>query len=273
MKNGNNVLEGVDIKDFEPLFRFAGDSDRHGLSQWYEITFDKSIDPKEIARQVSEDKDVEAVEYNALIEHSCNHESVDYITSPAVKSAAPSQTEDLPFNDPELPKQWHLINTGNQDLVPHSVAGADVGVKDAWRLCTGDNRVIVAVFDVGVMTFHADLKIYLSFETKGNVDTGDFRIYQKTTDEGYDLYCGTWNTEGNILSGSYNDGETWAYSYEFEIYSEPVNTNDIAIYLKLKATEEGGKENMFVACTIPEVIKETSDVVVKGHPADGTPIL
>lgn len=158
MKNGNNVLEGVDIKDFEPLFRFAGDSDRHGLSQWYEITFDKSIDPKEIARQVSEDKDVEAVEYNALIEHSCNHESVDYITSPAVKSAASSQTEDLPFNDPELPKQWHLINTGNQDLVPHSVAGADVGVKDAWRLCTGDNRVIVAVFDVGVMTFHADLK-------------------------------------------------------------------------------------------------------------------
>ena len=119
----------------------------------------------------------------------------------------------------------------------------------------------------------ADLKIYLSFKTKGNVDTGDFRIYQKTTDEGYDLYCGTWNTEGNILSGSYNDGETWAYSYEFEIYSEPVNTNDTAIYLKLKATEEGGKENMFVACTIPEVIKETSDVVVKGHPADGTPIL
>ena len=56
-----------------------------------------------------------------------------------------------------LAQQWHLINEGNQELVPHSVAGADMALKDAWRLSTGDNRVIVAVFDMGVMTFHPDL--------------------------------------------------------------------------------------------------------------------
>lgn len=117
-----------------------------------------------------------------------------------------------------------------------------------------------------------DVKIYLSFETEGRIDSGDFSIYQKTRDGGFDLYRGEWKTEGNILSGAYNDGEAWAYSYEFEIYHELINPDIVIVYLKLKATGEDGKESTFVAGTIPDVIKETSDVVVKGHPAAGSPL-
>ena len=174
MRGGENVLEGIETDEIVPLFRFTskGQPDRHGLSQWYEITFDESISPEDVAAKVVQDEDVEVVEYNALFEHACNHESTECSYEPAVRSTPVSQ-EELPFNDPELPKQWHLINTGDQNMVPHSVAGADVGVKDAWRLCTGDNRVVVAVFDMGVMTFHTDLHDVMWKNEKESVNGKD----------------------------------------------------------------------------------------------------
>ena len=51
--------------------------------------------------------------------------------------------------------QWDLINNGTID---GAVAGADTGVKDAWRLTAGDPRVIVAIFDQGIAIDHSDLK-------------------------------------------------------------------------------------------------------------------
>ena len=156
IKNGENVLEGVEFTEMDPLFAKGGSS--HELDKWYELRFDESISPKQIAFAVAEDDDVETVEYNSLIRHSSDSEGVSYSEMPMTRSAAAPQPSDLPFNDPMLPQQWHLINNGDQDMVSHSVAGADLGVKDAWRLCTGDTSVVVAVFDIGVCTFHTDLQ-------------------------------------------------------------------------------------------------------------------
>jgi hypothetical protein len=50
-----------------------------------------------------------------------------------------------------------MINTGDKSIHANAVEGADVGVRDAWKLTAGDPRVIVAIFDQGVATRHPDL--------------------------------------------------------------------------------------------------------------------
>ena len=61
------------------------------------------------------------------------------------------------FNDPGLSKQWHYINTGDKSIYSKIKAGADVNCDEAWKLCTGDPRVIVAVVDNCVQWDHPDL--------------------------------------------------------------------------------------------------------------------
>lgn len=53
-------------------------------------------------------------------------------------------------NDPELPKLWGLINTGdNNPSGAKGVAGVDVDAERAWDIQTGSRDVIVAVIDTG----------------------------------------------------------------------------------------------------------------------------
>ena len=40
-----------------------------------------------------------------------------------------------------------------------------------------------------------------------------FELYQQIGEGAYRLYRGTWNLEGDLLTGRYNDGEDWACSY------------------------------------------------------------
>jgi subtilisin family serine protease len=63
---------------------------------------------------------------------------------------------EYPFNDPELSWQWHYNNDGS--LSEDSKAGADINLLNAWKYTAGDNRVIVAVVDGGIMADHPDLK-------------------------------------------------------------------------------------------------------------------
>lgn len=52
---------------------------------------------------------------------------------------------DLP-SDPQLSKQWAIVGTTN------------INVKDAWKITTGDHRVIVGVVDTGLAFNHEDIK-------------------------------------------------------------------------------------------------------------------
>lgn len=159
---------------------------KYGLDLWYIIRLDKDIRPGSIIAQVAESPYVTAVQYNSLVSHVADMaENAAATDIPATKSAVSSSS--LPFNDPYLPQQWHLINDGS---IPGSVEGADVGVKDAWRLCTGDNRVIVAVIDEGVMTSHPDLKDVLwvnEAEANGQSGTDDDGNGYKDDINGYNF--------------------------------------------------------------------------------------
>ena len=62
-----------------------------------------------------------------------------------------------PFDDLLLPQQWHLVNRGNM-FGGKSIVDADVQCEQAWELSTGDESIVVAVLDEGVMIEHPDLK-------------------------------------------------------------------------------------------------------------------
>ena len=84
----------------EPLF--PGNNDNiSGLDRWYLLTFDPKADMEAIANAVAADERVEIVQYDILIEPIFSEGSQAKVqTRSAVRS-----TEEMPFNDPELPWQ------------------------------------------------------------------------------------------------------------------------------------------------------------------------
>lgn len=126
---------------------------KYGLLQWYELRFEETVAVGEMAAKAAGLPSVKAVQYNTLLKPVRSESFAAY--QPKVMTKAGGN---LPFDDPMLEDQWNLINSGSKDIAPTAVAGADVGVKDAWNLSAGDPRVVVAVFDEGVLVGHPDLK-------------------------------------------------------------------------------------------------------------------
>lgn len=128
-------------------------AEKYGLLQWYELKFDEALPVRELAAKAAGLPSVKAVQYNTILKPISSEATYTYEPKAMTKAAG-----SLPFDDPMLEDQWNLINTGSKSIAPTAVAGADVGVKDAWNLSAGDPRVVVAVFDEGVMVGHPDLK-------------------------------------------------------------------------------------------------------------------
>lgn len=62
---------------------------------------------------------------------------------------------EMPFDDPQLPQQWHYYNDGTLD---NSVKGCDVNVFPVWKeITTGSPEVIVSIVDGGIAYDHEDL--------------------------------------------------------------------------------------------------------------------
>ena len=152
-----SLLEGTGVKEVVPALKVMPKNikvaEKYGLLQWYELKFDESVRPQEIAGKVAAEPAVKAVQYNSVLERIGSDMNIEADMTAMTKAGG-----DLPFNDPMLADQWNLINTGDKAIAATAVEGADVGVKDAWKLCAGDPRIVVAVFDEGVRVSHDDLK-------------------------------------------------------------------------------------------------------------------
>ena len=140
---------------------------KYGLHQWFEIKFDQSVAPQKMAQTISANQAVRSIQYNSFIEHIGSDISIEHEGAFMTKAGS-----DLPFNDPMLEVQWNLINTGDKSIASTAVEGADVGVKDAWRLTAGVPEVVVAVFDEGIRLTHEDLQKALWVNEKESNGTG-----------------------------------------------------------------------------------------------------
>ena len=98
-------------------------------------------------------------------------------------------------------------------------------------------------------TLAVDADIYLSF-----AEDKTFEMYQQITEGAHRLYRGTWNLEGTLLTGKYNDGEDWAAAYEITIEGDA---------LTLISVNDAAEKSVYKKTAIPEDIKTGCAVVVK----------
>ena len=83
-----------------------------------------------------------------------------------------------------------------------------------------------------------------------------FELYQQIGEGAYRLYRGTWNLEGDLLTGKYNDGEDWAAAYKVAIEGDVLtmtSQNDAAETSTNKKTDN------------PSEVKERCETVVKSR--------
>ena len=94
-----------------------------------------------------------------------------------------------------------------------------------------------------------DGDIYLSLSKDST-----FELYQQIGDGRHRLYRGTYSFENNILTGKYNDGEDWAYSYQVALDNDTMT---------LTTLDESAQVSVFQREAIPAEVKDGSVVVVK----------
>ena len=138
-----------------------------GLHLWYTVKFDKNNDLKVAAERLKQLGEISKVQTNGRIKRAYKTDSKRiYLNENALKAkAATRAVADGTPNDPGYDFQWHYNNlgagnygfenlNGNQ---AGATAGCDVNAAEAWKTCTGDPSIIVAVLDEGVMYTHPDL--------------------------------------------------------------------------------------------------------------------
>ncbi len=128
---------------------------KYGLDQWFNVEFDEGVKHQVVAAKLAASPAVRSIQYNRYV-RPVDNGKVYPIEDEVIVTRSAADGEEAPMNDPYLKHQWNLINDGT--IAEAAVAGADVGVKDAWRLTGGDPSVIVAVLDCGLHYRHEDLE-------------------------------------------------------------------------------------------------------------------
>ena len=165
-----SLFEDIDVTSFRPAIparpKNIEVARKYGLHQWYIVEFDKQTSPARVAEKLAISPIVRSVQYNRYLSPVRSEQ-----VFPAELNSVMTKTDGSAplFDDPYLGQQWNLVNNGT--ISSGAVSGADVGVKDAWRLTGGDPSIIVAVMDCGINDIHEDLRKVIwtnSGETKGN---------------------------------------------------------------------------------------------------------
>ena len=81
-----------------------------------------------------------------------------------------------------------------------------------------------------------------------------FELYQQIGEGAHRLYRGTWNLEGTLLTGKYNDGEDWAAAYQVEMREKQ---------LVLTSNNDAAEKSTFEMAEIPVEVKNRCETVVR----------
>lgn len=216
----DEVLDILGAYSFERVFtidsRHEARTREAGMHLWYIVRFDKSESLAGAMERLSQLGEVDKLQCNREIYPAYNRNAKPHFISCAeADSRATTRSTQMPFNDPEMYRQWCYINDGNatfaQDWAP-ILAGCDAGCKEAWELTTGDEDIIVAVMDEAVMWSHPDLadniwinegeELYAGVDADGNGYEDD--------KYGYNFARNTpvtsWTTTGNTGHGTHVAG-------------------------------------------------------------------
>lgn len=149
------VAEEIGAVSVRPLFNLAvnGEAKRElGMDRWFVVNFSEDTDIDAVAEKFAKSAAVERVQFSTLLE------APKVQATPVSAAVAATRADQAYFNDPLLPMQWHYTNTGNKEITPIAVAGADINAIPAWDIVKGASNIIVAVMDEGVDYRHEDLK-------------------------------------------------------------------------------------------------------------------
>lgn len=183
-----------------------------GLHLWYQVKFDEATDVADAASRLSQLGEISKVQCNRKIYRRDTRKA----RVAATASSSRSTSGEFMFNDPGLYRQWGYINRGGYGFEQpwaKSIAGCDVGCEEAWKICTGDPSIIVAVMDEGVMYNHPDLAANMwtngaetlgaDTDADGNGYKGDRHGYNFASDRGYISTTGSGDTgHGTHVAGT-----------------------------------------------------------------------
>lgn len=179
-------LDEAAVERFQQVFPtdplYAEQERAFGLHLWYYVTFDKSQNLTEAARILSMDEGITSITYDYKI---C---MVDGSSAPVEFGFDQTRAEALPYNDPLLPQQWHYYNDGTGP--DKAVAGADINLLEAWKVCNGEGAaqdIVVAVLDQPVQYTHPDLAANMWVNpnpTEVGLEHGACFVYPSTDQSG-----------------------------------------------------------------------------------------
>lgn len=222
----DEVLDILGSYSFERVFPVDANTEAKtreaGLHLWYTVKFNKGTDLKAAAERLKQLGEISKVQTNGRIKRAYNTDSKRiYLSDKALQQKTTrSAADDFP-NDPGFASQWHYRNLGEgnydfEKLNKNQVgakAGCDVNALEAWKTCTGDPSIIVAILDEGVMYTHPDLAANMwcnpgesvqgaKTDGDGNGYEGDLHGYNFVTESG-DI---TWTDANDTGHGTHVAG-------------------------------------------------------------------
>ena len=222
----DEVLDILGSYSFERVFPVDANTEARtreaGLHLWYTVKFNKGTDLKAAAERLKQLGEISKVQTNGRIKRAYNTDSKRiYLSDKALQQKSTrSAADDFP-NDPGFASQWHYRNLGEghygfENLNNNHVgakAGCDVNALEAWKTCTGDPSIIVAILDEGVMYTHPDLAANMwcnpgesvqgaQTDGDGNGYEGDLHGYNFVTESG-DI---TWTDANDTGHGTHVAG-------------------------------------------------------------------
>lgn len=204
----DEVLDILGSYSFERVFPVDANTEARtreaGLHLWYTVKFNKGTDLKAAAERLKQLGEISKVQTNGRIKRAYNTDSKRiYLSDKALQQKSTRAAAEGEPNDPGFVSQWHYRNLGEgnydfENLNNNHVgakAGCDVNALEAWKTCTGDPSIIVAILDEGVMYTHPDLAANMwcnpgettqgaKTDGDGNGYEGDLHGYNFVTESG-----------------------------------------------------------------------------------------
>lgn len=222
----DEVLDILGSYSFERVFPVDANTEARtreaGLHLWYTVKFNKGTDLKAAAERLKQLGEISKVQTNGRIKRAYKTDSKRiYLSDKALQQKSTRAAANGEPNDPGFASQWHYRNLGEghynfENLNNNHVgakAGCDVNALEAWKTCTGDPSIIVAILDEGVMYKHPDLAANMwcnpgesvqgaKTDGDGNGYEGDLHGYNFVTESG-DI---TWTDANDTGHGTHVAG-------------------------------------------------------------------